>query len=399
MKLLHIVIDNKFIDGAIREFEKAFPGGNEFICFSNSVQFALISSPLVQTVSPEKIGEEDFVAKMKTYPVIVFHWLSNYSLDIIEMLHDTNIKFCWIGWGGDYYDIITNSQDVSPLLLDSTLELYGDYRLLLEKESLENERKKYNNLGCIGKVKRKLFPQRYDVPPTEDFLLRKKRIIKRINYFAPVIPQDFKLVKGATEDFRAKYCEWRYGTIEDDLVPEKLGNIVLKSNNILVGNSAFFTCNHIESFNLLSHLDLSDRKITVPLSYGIDFYKNKILFEGDKCFRDKFDPVLEFMPIEQYVNYLSSCSVVIMNHRRQQAVGNIVIMLYLGAKVFLRNENPVKEFLTENGIEIFDINKINNEFIFDSAQIKDQRERLIHLWGRDVVKQNTKNLIDGIFLS
>lgn len=32
----------------------------------------------------------------------------------------------------------------------------------------------------------------------------------------------------------------------------------------------------------------------------------------------------------------------------QQALGNIIIMMYLGAKIFLRKDNPVYDFFINN---------------------------------------------------
>ncbi|MGP4883030.1 hypothetical protein ACTXQV_67810, partial [Klebsiella pneumoniae] len=69
-------------------------------------------------------------------------------------------------------------------------------------------------------------------------------------------------------------------------------------------------------------------------------------------FGDKFLPVVDYMPIQQYVGILINCGFVIMNHVRQQALGNILIMLYLGAKVFLREENPVYTFLKNHGVAL-----------------------------------------------
>jgi hypothetical protein len=58
------------------------------------------------------------------------------------------------------------------------------------------------------------------------------------------------------------------------------------------------------------------------------------------------------MPLTDYLDLVSSCSYQVMNHIRQQGVGNILIMLYLGAMVFLLQENPCLSYFKEHGFVV-----------------------------------------------
>ena len=107
------------------------------------------------------------------------------------------------------------------------------------------------------------------------------------------------------------------------------------------------------------------------------------------------------MTIDEYINTLSSCSVVIMNHIRQQGLGNIIIMLYLGARVFLRKENPIYGFFKNEGAKIFSIEdlELNRELISEKITEEEliiNRNILRKHWSRDVIQQKTKLLIDKI---
>ncbi|HCC8073849.1 TPA: hypothetical protein M8J30_005062, partial [Klebsiella aerogenes] len=76
---------------------------------------------------------------------------------------------------------------------------------------------------------------------------------------------------------------------------------------------------------------------------------------------------------------------VIMNHIRQQGVGNIISMIYFGAKVFLRLENPTFSFLKEKGIKLYSVQELENEPSLLSS----------HLEKKDVV--NNRLIIDSIW--
>ena len=70
---------------------------------------------------------------------------------------------------------------------------------------------------------------------------------------------------------------------------------------------------------------------------------------------------MEFMPAEDYVATIKQCGYVIMNQKRQQALGSIIIMLYLGARVFLREENPTYPFLKEMGFSLSSVQELEKE--------------------------------------
>jgi len=102
------------------------------------------------------------------------------------------------------------------------------------------------------------------------------------------------------------------------------------------------------------------------------------------------------MPIDDYISVLQSCSVVVMNHLRQQALGNIVIALYMGAKVFLDEHNPVYEFFTKQGAFIFKLDQLEQEYLskLSGEQVAHNREVLKNYWSRDVILNKTKKLVE-----
>ena len=193
------------------------------------------------------------------------------------------------------------------------------------------------------------------------------------------------------------YLSWSYGNLEDDLIKNfEIARIL--GSDILLGNSASAENNHLDAFALLVKVNLEDRKIISPLCYGDSKYKDLILTEGEIFFGDNFEPLINFMPINEYLKTIEKCGFVIMNHIRQQALGNILIMLYFGAKIFLRKECPTYIFLKEQGAVVFSIQELEKNLDLlqahiDSDSVKINQKVVMNNWSRDVCKKKTEAML------
>ena len=64
---------------------------------------------------------------------------------------------------------------------------------------------------------------------------------------------------------------------------------------------------------------------------------------------------MTFMPFEEYNSIIKSCSIAIFAHERQQALGNILMCLWNGCKVFLSKNSIVYKYLKSLGTVIYSI--------------------------------------------
>jgi hypothetical protein len=174
----------------------------------------------------------------------------------------------------------------------------------------------------------------------------------------------------------------------------------------LVGNSSTATCNHLEAFDLInSSLKIeSNRNVVVPLSYGDLHYRQQVIRRGQMLLGQQFTPLLDFMPMDEYIKILLSCEYVIMNHIRQQGLGNIVIMLYFGARVFIRKENPIYPFLKEMGIEISTVQELESTpqlltTPLSENQKQKNKELVSEYWSNHKAISRTKTLIEQALYS
>jgi hypothetical protein len=165
--------------------------------------------------------------------------------------------------------------------------------------------------------------------------------------------------------------------------------VFVSGNNILLGNSASYTNNHLEIIDILSDLDMNDKKVICPLSYGDEYYAKKVNAEGNDKLRDSFEALVNFMPLHKYNSYLEQCGFVIMNHYRQQAVGNVMIMLWMGAKVFLDERNTLYNYLKRLNIHVFsiknDLNKRELNLLLTKQERLHNRKILILELGENIL--------------
>lgn len=386
MRAAHIVDDEKFIDFCMDMFD--WPLGAENTYFHLS-EIAASKPRFIRkfdrlTVKPESyFYSEAFYAQLKEFDCLIFHCLDLKKMKIAAHLPAVT-KVVWSGWGADYYDRITRSGSRLYDIQTTRLLNSCSYRLAPASGGFPIETMK----SLIRPIRRKLY-----VEPLFS------RVVKRIDYFSSPIPEDYQLLSSAIgADFRAQYAQIKYGTLES-LVHS--GSEQLNASDILIGNSATATNNHLDIFKLISGCSLGNAEIVVPLSYGNSLYRKYILEAGKESFGTKFKPIVEFVPIQQYDAMISKCSVAIMGHRRQQGLGNILALLYRGAKVYLNEANPLYWHLSKLGIHLFTLKDLEEKKsidtkLLDSLKAEENRSILKRHWSEEAVRQNLQQFWDII---
>lgn len=183
----------------------------------------------------------------------------------------------------------------------------------------------------------------------------RKRIIRKIPVIACFIKGDYEMAKTIYKT-KAAYIPICYPLPTDFHLLERIKLTHAKSSKkrILVGNSASRTNNHLDILEKLSFLKNEEMEIICPLSYADENeYSKEVINVGNYIFNQKFLPLTELISSQNYAIMLDSVSCAVMNHERQQGLGNILSLLFLGKKVFLRKETTSFKFLEDWGIKIF----------------------------------------------
>ena len=146
---------------------------------------------------------------------------------------------------------------------------------------------------------------------------------------------------------------------------------------ILVGNSRSMSNEHIEALNILSKFKDKNIRIFVPLSYGDvpEGYVDAVDKVGVELFGIKYVPIKTIMDLKAYQEFLSSIDIMVCNHKRQEAWGNLFTLLRSGKKVFVRKNTATNIDFTSFGLK-FSLTDDIIDMSFDEFQFLNDDDRL-----------------------
>lgn len=359
---LHIAQNEKIISRCIDNFDQVFPGDNKWIILPNSARRDYIGDRI--GIVKCEYDSEAFrlaVGDVSQYEKIIIHFLTPDSAKFVCSIEHPSIY--WIEWGADLYN---------ELLYLKGFPLYED----------EIRLRKYSRYGWMGSLYTLIHRAR-----------KKKRqklyltAAKKMKYFVPDSMYDEypMLLDFYPELKQLEYREFYYYPI-NEVLGEGYQERYTKGDNIILGNSASLTGNHYEALDLLSKINLQDRKIIIPLSYGSVAYADDIEAYGLAKMRDSVHTLREYMALDKYNEILESANIFVYNSYRQEAVGNILVALYLGGKVFLNERNPLLPFYKRLGLAIYPLGDLSKSGGLDPLSKEDvdkNREILMKLYSRE----------------
>lgn len=369
--ILHLTYDEKVINRAIENFEYVFPNQNKFVVLSKgrkSPKYATNNKALFCKYDTPEFWEN--VGDTRMYKSIVLHLLLKETADFVCKIQHPNIY--WIEWGGDLYNQL--------------LQIRG-YKL-------------YHNNDDLWRMSHIRLPKYiYKIAKVISLYINEQKIIraaKKIRYFVPDSMYDeIELIKQYYPELsHLQYKNFYYYPIDEVVQPELFEQRCV-GNNVIVGNSAAISGNHRMVFEKLSKIDNIGGKIICPLSYGNNKYARAINELGVSIWGDRFIGIKDFLPLDEYNKLFLSANTFIYGNWRQEAVGNILVSLFLGGRVFLDIRNPLYSFYQRCGIIIFPLHSIDNINILSkltSEQIEHNRNILLKMYSREnlytLIKEN-----------
>lgn len=382
--ILHVASDEKFINFANWSFEKAFKGSNDFAIILPSQEKKLkfvAQKKNIFTVIINNSTIDCFISTFDKYDLIVLHGMS-YEKSRLVLKYKHKSKLIWMFLGFEIYS--------NPLALGKTV---------LGNKTLKWFPFTNELIGFFKELFRRIYYQfNYLTSSPNKSILN---AIHQIEHIGILHKEDFIMLRD--KNFisnKAKHLKYTYYPIE--AIIKGLQDYKVNNDNILFGNSASKDNNHLEGFELLKKIPLANRKIISPLNYGSHEYADVIIEIGLKEFKSNFVPIREFLSLSDYNKLVQQCGIVVMNHYRQQAVGNIVLMLWIGSKVYLDERNSIFQYLKRIGIIVFSIAKDltpENDKVFElltDTEVEKNRSILINEFGEEEVLTKLKNQIETI---
>lgn len=336
--------DEKIINRTISFFEKVYPSENKYIViYDGEIKYVQPQENVVFISSASQLAE--YLDEFSSYKYLIIHFL---WIDVAVALRDVkNDNICWIEWGGDLY---------SQLLQIKGFKLYSSEETARVANQVNGFLSPFSTI--VNKLR--LAYHQYVM----------KRFIRKVKYFIPdSTPDEYPLLLEYYPEFSFLELKEIFYYPINDIMGRLIGEKCYGSN-IIVNHSASPTGNHLDVFQLLSKLPLGNRKIIVPVSYGTDSLKEFIIRKGQEILKDNFYPLTEFMSLDEYNKLLLTSNVFIYGHLRQEAVGNILIALFIGGKVFLSSDSPMFTFYKRIGLKLYSLNELNRDSI--SSPMKEE---------------------------
>lgn len=347
IKFLHIVVDDKFPKGVYNDYKKISQFENHCVIFNiNKVPLTYVGDIEGINVLSSRKTIKMFLEK-EDYDFVFFHSLPADYWPFIQYIPKEKIIIWW-GWGYDIYAL--------P---------YGQKPFIKARLLKPLTKKWMDSLRC-HQLKKMLGFIYYPY-----YSYYKKKIIKRIDFFQPVISMEYQLMK-QNKGFNAKEY-YRQGVIQK--------NVCLFAEHdsygdIMFGNSATETNNHFDVAEIMNRACLNGRTIHVPISYGSKRYQKRL---KNKLFiKDANIHFLETMlPKEEYYAILSKCSYFVSGVIRQQSMANINLCIENGIKVFLYKDSMVYKYFEEIGIHIYAIEEIDKDSFCTPLTVEEAKNNSI----------------------
>lgn len=382
IKVANIIHDEKFIDGIIEVQDLTKDKCcHDYIHVNNnpSVEFKLIK--YVNRIKIVKPEEFHAFLKEGSYDAVFLHSLFTMPIELIPKI-DRKIKVFWFGWGYDMYTQPSLKPAIRiPLNHEKTIEVMANH-ISQEKQG----KTLYQRIN--GRRHRMIDRHHYEMA------------VRRVDYFSGVLPVEYDMIKNNWY-FKAKkvvYCYISLKTMDkyDNPLP------YVEGRNILVGNSADANNNHLDVLPYLEKLDLSSRKVYVPLSYaGQPYYIDAVVDGYKKALGEKAILLMDFLPIDEYRSIVGSCGIAIFFHERQQAMGNVEMSLWNGCKVFLSETSVAYRYLKGKGFNVYTIQQDLNQEELDkpltNVQRDENRKILYSIKCRKQILANLDNIYGEIY--
>lgn len=369
--IVHLANDHANLDIAIERFERVGEARHLYLVHLPPAQQAAtkIRSPLVRVYHDrgEALGlAAAFAPRVDGVVLHRYDMQKQRLLLALKRRHPSALSL-WISWGGDFYSDIDY-----PLFQPHTAGLVGHGAAPWRR--------------WVRRLKGRL---------------RRSRVhgTRAIDYCATVLPTEFDLVK-RLPGFRARQVHFNYESLLT-LAPGATAHSPARGHNVLLGNSANLANNHLDMFDIVArHADaraLAGRFI-VPLSYHEETpaHTRAIAEAGSARFGDRFHPLTALLPRAEYLTVLRSCPVAIFNHHRQQAIGTLVALLSLGARIYLCDTSPTYRWCVQSGLVVYSLQREFGSLGLSSlepASAAHNRARIRELSGDAVLQDRAADLM------
>lgn len=355
MRIVHISLDEKFIDCAIDQFKQLNNVESVFCAQTGADSFTFIKNPDVKLF--HSADEVIDFANQEQFDYAILHSMCFAPRILLRL----NKPILWCSWG---YDIYSDKRDDLQKLFSISL-----YKPMTRKAA---------DIGPKNfKEKVSLFLRIFGILSNRQ--KRYNELIKKISYLSVVLKNEFEAARKLHPHL--KYFPFRYMSLDDAMPYVRYQG---KERSILLGNSLDPTNNHIDLLKLLEERQIQC-KVYIPISYPKEFITYKKRLKEFAANLKYVSPIFleDFIPKEDYFRIFDECSVAIFGHMRQQAIGNVYHIFYSGKKAFFYKDSLNYKYLKNAGFQIFNVEDDLTQEIFNEPLCEEIQKQNYNLVQKD----------------
>jgi hypothetical protein len=339
---------------------------------------SIIRHEIITYISISANAAKKYIDTIDTLDKIIFHPYNynSYFFLKIALSKFPAVKVYWVCWSYELYNLPHNQHK----LYDTFSRNYLKKRLLskdlLKKEIYKSINHFYQLIG---------FKKNYKEELEASFPL--------IHYFCSMLPSDFTFFISMSSNKDIKHIPFGYLSLEN-MMPG-LQDFKTEGNKIMIGHSSSPDGNHYEILQKLSAIN-ADFPIFLPFAYGNKHYGNLIKEFAQRKF-NKVEIQQQKVDAIHYYKKLTEIGWAIINVKVQQGLGNIMALIWLGAKVFLdENTSTYKDFLSW-GIIVYsiqnDLNKYQLSNKLNHLQIQNNRNKIFERFKENEVSHYWESIL------
>ena len=364
--ILHISCDDQFV----RYVDKQFMGGNTFsrlvVCDFKQTPELAKHAPHMEFIQAYSDDFRHFLQSLGSYNAIIFHGMYGRWAEMVLDAIPDSVIVAWVIWDGEIFgrpDV--NSSFYRPL----TKRLWRVKRL-------------YSYLRHGFKHKHAYFV------PVDKF--------KKIKYCLCDMPQEAAYASQYLK-MPLEWVPYNYYSVNDTI--RDLRDKRAAGPNIFLGNSCTYNNNHIDAMWKLRSLISKEQKVITPLSYGETGPKKYIIRAGKFLLGKSFEPLIDYLPLDEYNAKMLSCSTMIQYLGSPGAQGNIVTSLWLGMRVFRNKQSIMYEFVKSLGAYVYsvedDLNTDNPNLFqpMSDEETAHNRKVIEDYYGEKITKERVMKIV------
>lgn len=383
MNLLHIFDAELLIDNHISRFENK-DANNTYIYLTSNDIYNGERRNILRTIVPGSEEYHRLVAEVnaKQYDLLILHALNEPKINFINTIDEQAVIILWSFYGYELYDLqAIKFKMIAPI----TKKLVYPSQRIITEYIKEFARNAFIALGNQRDSVRKHYKSL-------------DSMFKKIDYFFWFNKSEYDLLNGYLNHKLPAFMPQPVSrkTIQIDPVP-------VKSNSIFLGNSRSYYNNHLDAYKIFVTNNYKG-KIQIPFNYGDE---SKYAQTLRKVFKDSpldINLLEKVVPYSEYADLLNNQKAIVLPAYRQMALGNIIIALRCGVKIYLSNKNPTLPWLLGIGFHIFSIeNDLTRDIQQDNMELsqaeKENNSIIFIEWMREkndleylkAIKQRVRN--------